>query len=273
MSTSPKTILITGASAGMGKEMARALAERGHTVYGAARRVDRMKDLEAVGVRPIALDVTDDAQCEACIERIASETAGVDVLINNAGFGLFGAVEDLPLEEAHRQFDVNYFGVTRMTKLVLPRMRERGSGRVITITSIGGKIYTPLGAHYQATKHALEAWSDCLRLETKPFGIDVVVVEPGAIETEFGDVVAAPLLEHSGEGAYKDLAHKVADLTRAEYEPGKASPPSVVVKAVVHAVESARPRIRYAIGKYASMIKVRKWFGDRVFDRLMMSRF
>ena len=233
-----------------------------------------MQDLEELGAKPIAMDITQDDQIVAAIERIASESDGVDVLVNNAGFGMYGAMEDTSLDDARYQFEVNLFGLARLTQLVLPHMREQHSGTIVNISSMGGKIYTPLGSWYHATKHALEGWSDCLRLELAPFGIDVVVVEPGAIETEFGDVMMEPMLERSGSTAYADLANKVARATRAAYDQGASSPPSVIAEEISKALRASRPRTRYVAGKYARpMIALRKWLGDRVFDRAVMSQF
>ncbi len=167
---------------------------------------------------------------------------------------------------------VNLFGLARLTQLVLPGMRQRGAGKIVNISSMGGKVYTPLGAWYHATKHALEGWSDCLRLELAPLGIDVIVIEPGLIDTEFADVVSAPMLERSGSGAYATLARKVADGTRRNYS-GGATPPSVIADVIAQAIAAKRPRTRYAAGKYAKMlISLRKWLGDRVYDRSIMAQ-
>jgi NAD(P)-dependent dehydrogenase (short-subunit alcohol dehydrogenase family) len=267
------TVLITGASSGMGKETAKKLLDEGHTVYVAARRLEKMRDLEELGATALAMDITDDDQVVAAVKRIESETGGVDVLVNNAGFGMYGAVEDSSLDDARYQFEVNLFGLARLTQLVLPHMREQRSGTIVNVSSMGGKIYTPLGAWYHATKHALEGWSDAMRLELKPFGIRVVVVEPGAIATEWGDIMVDGMLERSGDGPYGDLANRLAKRSRASYEKGQSSPASVVADAISQAVNADRPRTRYAVGRYARpMIFIRKWFGDRVFDRVMMSQ-
>jgi short-subunit dehydrogenase len=213
----PQVILITGASSGMGKEAARLLLSQGHVVYAAARRIELMQDLQAFGAHPLKMDVTDEAQMQAGIARITAAHGGVDVLVNNAGFGIYGAMEDTSMVDARYQFDVNFFGLARMTQLVLPYMRSQKAGKIINISSMGGKMYTPLGSWYHATKHALEGWSDCLRLELAPFGIQVVIVEPGIIATEFGDVASGPLLERSGKGPYARLAHTMAKATRDAY--------------------------------------------------------
>ena len=178
--TITRTALVTGASSGIGEETARRLQGLGYTVYGAARRTGRLEKLAAEGVRPLAMDVTDDASMTAGIARIIEETGRIDVLINNAGYGSYGAIEDVPIDEARRQFEVNLFGLGRLVQLVTPHMRGQKSGTIINISSMGGRLTTPLGGWYHATKYAVEALSDALRMELKPFGIDVVLVEPGA---------------------------------------------------------------------------------------------
>ncbi len=268
-----KVILITGASSGMGKETALTLAREGHVVYGAARRVDKMRDLVAAGGHAVALDVTDVARVREVVDAILSEAGKIDVVINNAGFGLYGAVEDTSLEDARRQFEVNLFGVAAVTKAVLPSMRGQKSGRIINITSMGGKLHTPLGAWYHSSKHALEGWSDCLRLETRQFGIDVVIVEPGAIATEFGAVLTQPMVDRSGEGAYRRMTLAVAQATNATYNRGGSSPASVVARTISKAIRARRPNTRYVVGKYAKpLLFIRRWLSDRAFDGIVMSQ-
>ena len=169
-----KVIIVTGASSGIGKATALQLIKERHIVYGAARRVEKMQDLVSDGGKFIAMDVTNHNQVHSQIGKIIADEGKIDVLINNAGYAVYGPVEEINYEQAKRQFDVNLFGLAEVTKAVLPTMREHKSGTIINISSVGGKIYTPLGAWYHATKHALEGWSDCLRLELKQFGIDVV---------------------------------------------------------------------------------------------------
>lgn len=269
-----KVILITGASSGMGKESALHLIKSGHTVYGAARRVDQMQALVAAGGHAIAMDVTKDEQLVAGVQKIIQEQGRIDVLINNAGYGSYGSVEETPIEDARRQFDVNIFGLARLTQLVIPHMRERRSGTIINISSMGGKIYTPLGAWYHATKHALEGWSDCLRLELKAFNINVVVVEPGIIATEFGDVMVDPMMKRSGSGPYQKLAASVAKTTSEAYAgKGGASPASVIATTLAKAIDASRPRTRYVAGKMAKpLIFLRTYLGDRLFDHAVMSQ-
>lgn len=273
MTSTRKVILITGASSGMGKEMALYLARSGYTVYGAARRADKMQELLSLGGHAIIMDVTDELQVRQTVNTILEQQGRIDVLINNAGFGLYGAVEDTSLDEARRQFEVNLFGVAAVTKAVLPTMRAQGNGRILNITSMGGKIYTPLGAWYHASKHALEGWSDCLRLELAPFGIDVVIIEPGAIATEFGAVLTQPMLERSGNGPYGRMTRAVASATTATYEKGGSSPAAVVARVVLHAIQARRPKTRYAMGKFARpLLFLRRWLSDRAFDAIVMSQ-
>lgn len=260
-------ILVTGASSGIGKATAHALLRNGHTVYVAARRVDAMRELTDRGAIPLRMDITQEADVAGVVERITREHGGVDVLINNAGFGMYGSVEDTSIDEARYQFEVNLFGMARLTQLLIPGMRRIGKGTIVNLSSMGGKVYTPLGAWYHATKHAVEGWSDCLRIELKPFGIDVVIVEPGLIATEFGDVLTQPMLDRSGHGPYAGLAQSIA---RAKVP---MSPPTVIADAIVRAVAARRPKTRYVAGKFARpLMFARKYLGDRLYDRLIMSQ-
>jgi short-subunit dehydrogenase len=266
------SVLVTGASAGIGKATVAKLLGEGYTVYAVARRVEQMRDLEKLGATVLAVDVTREQDLVALVERIEAEQGGVDVLVNNAGFGLYGAMEDTSLDDARYQFEVNLFAMARLTQLVLPGMRARGAGRIVNLSSMGGKVYTPLGAWYHASKHAVEGWSDCLRLELKPFGIDVVVIEPGLVATEFGAVLAEPMLRRSGHGPYAGVAGKVAAASSGD-NALSGTPAAKLADVIAKAVSARRPRTRYVAGKYARpMIFTRKWFGDRVYDRVVMSQ-
>ncbi|USP39081.1 oxidoreductase [Acinetobacter sp. XS-4] len=267
-----KIILITGASSGMGKAFTKALLKEGATVYAVARRIEAMNELKVLGAHTLKMDITNQDDIDQVIQTIEKETHGVDILINCAGFGMYGAMEDTTLADARYQFEVNLFGMAYLTQKVLPSMRKKMQGRIINISSMGGKIYTPLGSWYHASKHAVEGWSDCLRLELKSFNIDVVVIEPGAIATEFTDVMVKPMLERSGNSAYQKMAKAVANATHLSVEKGALSDVQVVVDMLMKAVHASSPKTRYVGGKYAKlMIFVRKWFGDRVFDRMVMS--
>lgn len=273
MSKGNQVVLITGASSGIGKATAKKLLAEGHIVYGAARRVERMKDIEEMGARIIRMDVTSEEDRNNCINKIIEDEGRIDVLVNNAGFGLYGAVEDIPLDDARWQFEVNLFGPAGLVQLVLPHMRGQNYGKIINISSIGGKIYTPLGAWYHATKHALEGWSDALRLEVKQFGIHVVIVEPGLITTAFGDVMAEPMQRYSGEGAYAEFVKKVMNALEDTYSEDSGSPPSVIADVIAKAIRSKKPKTRYRKGKMAGILLfLRKWTSDRMFDRIVMSQ-
>lgn len=268
--TITRTALVTGASSGIGEETARRLQGLGYTVYGAARRTDRLEKLAAEGVRPLAMDVTDDASMTAGIARIIEEAGRIDVLVNNAGYGSYGAIEDVPIDEARRQFEVNLFGLGRLVQLVTPHMRGQKSGTIINISSMGGRLTTPLGGWYHATKYAVEALSDALRMELKPFGIDVVLVEPGGIRTEWAGI-AADHLEETAEGsAYSDQIRAVAGSMRNESVQRRQSPPSVIANTVERIVTARRPRTRYAVGFMAKpLITARRVLPDRAFDRVI----
>ncbi len=268
-----KVALVTGASSGIGYETAVALLEAGATVYGAARRVEKMKELQDRGARILEMDVTEEDSVAAGVRKIVEEAGRIDILVNNAGYGSYGAVEDVPIDEAKRQFEVNIFGLARLTQLVLPGMRQNRYGKIVNISSMGGKIYTPFGAWYHATKHALEGWSDALRMEVAPFGIDVVIIEPGGITTPWGTISAENLRKTSGSGAYAEKANKTADGMTEMYTSGKLSEPAVVSKAILRAVTARRPKTRYAVGFMAKpAIFMRGLFSDRVFDRIISSQ-
>lgn len=262
-----KVALVTGASSGIGEATARKLRTLGYTVYAAARRTERLAGLADAGIRPLAMDVTDDESMQADVKQIIGASGRIDVLVNNAGYGSYGALEDVPMDEARYQFDVNVFGAIRLTQLVLPHMRAQRSGKIINITSMGGKVHTPLGGWYHGTKFALEALSDCLRMEVRPFGIDVVVIEPGGIRTEWGGIAADKLREASGTGPYAAQAKAVANSLGAEANARRSSPPEVIANAIARVVTARRPRTRYATGFGARpIIFTRRVLPDRAYD-------
>ena len=269
-----RTALVTGASSGIGQDTARKLQALGYTVYGAARRTDRLHALAADGIHPLPMDVTDDASMSAGVDRILEETGRIDVLVNNAGYGSFGAIEDVPMDEARRQFEVNVFGLARLTQLVAPHMRAQGSGTIINISSIGGRLTTPLGGWYHATKYAVEALSDALRMELRPFGIDVVVVEPGGIRTAWWAIAADHLEATASGSAYADQIRAVAGTMRSESNQRRYSPPEAIARAIGKIVTARRPRTRYAVGFMARpLIAARRILPDRAFDRLIGAAF
>lgn len=267
-----KVILLTGASSGIGYQTAEMLAKQGHIVYGAARRVEKIEPLREFGVRPLKLDVTDETSVNEAIDTIIADEQRIDVLINNAGYGSYGAIEDVAIEEARRQFDVNLFGVAMLTKKVLPYMRNQHSGTIVNIASIGGRLTTYFGAWYHATKYALEAFSDALRMETRPFGIKVAIIEPGGIKTPWGFIAADHLEESAKGGAYERMATKTAQGMRKQYSGNMMSNPIVISKAISKAVNAHNPNTRYTVGFMAKpLIWLHSLLPARLFDRMMMS--
>jgi NAD(P)-dependent dehydrogenase (short-subunit alcohol dehydrogenase family) len=268
----PKVALVTGASSGIGESTARRLHEAGFVVYGAARRVDRMAELAAAGVRTIALDVTDDASAQKAVAEILAAEGRLDVLVNNAGYGSFGALEDVPTSEARAQLDVNLFGLANLTRMVLPAMRAQGSGTIINISSMGGRFATPMGAWYHASKYAVEGLSDAMRLELHRFGINVVLIEPGLIRTEWGAIAADKLRATSGQGPYAEPAGAIAASLERGSRPDapRTSPPTAVAAAVTKAATARRPRARYTTGYGARpLILLSRMLPARTFDALI----
>jgi NAD(P)-dependent dehydrogenase (short-subunit alcohol dehydrogenase family) len=265
-----RTALVTGASAGIGEATARALLAAGYRVFAGARRLERMAGLATAGATLLKLDLTDDASIVAAVEAIKSAVGRIDVLVNNAGYGSYGALQDVPLDEGRRQFEVNVFGLVRLCQLVLPMMRAQKFGKIVNVTSIGGKIWEPLGGWYHATKFAVEGLSDCLRVEVAPFGVDVIVIEPGAIRTEWAGIAREGLLQMSGGSAYAELAKRHARMLATADTSSLASPPEVVARTIVRAVIARRPKTRYATGGGArTILFLRKILSDRMFDRLI----
>jgi len=266
--SSTRVALVTGGSSGIGERTALRLRKAGFEVYAVARRVDRMAALEREGVSTFAMDVTDDASMVAGVDRVVAERGRIDVLVNNAGYGSYGAVEDVPIDEARRQFEVNVFGLARLTQLVTPHMRGQGSGRIINISSIGGKFYEPLGAWYHAAKFAVEGFSDSLRIELARFGIDVVIIEPGPIRTEWNEISRESLTQTSKGGAYEEMATNVRQvLERADTSKLMSSPPEVVAKKIVKAATARNPRARYPVGRNAgTILRARRLLPDSAFD-------
>ena len=246
-----KVVLITGASSGIGFDAAQILARQGHRVYAAARRVDLMEPLKAEGVQTLRMDVTDETSMQQGVEAVIQAEGRIDVLVNNAGYGFFGAIETVPLEEARRQVEVNVFGLARLTQLVLPHMRKQGSGRIVNTSSIAGKMVIYMGGWYNVTKYSVEAFSDALRMEMKPFGIDVVMIEPGAIKTDWGIIAARHLNESSADSAYEEIGTQWANNIDWFYKTNMLSKPSVVAKAISRAVNRRHPRARYRIGRFS----------------------
>ncbi len=254
-----KVILITGASSGIGYDAAMALASQGHRVYAAARRTERMESLKAYGVVPIRMDVTDEQTMVEGVEAVLKNEGRIDVLVNNAGYGFFGAVETVSMEEARRQVEVNVFGLARLCQLVIPAMRKQGAGRIINTSSIAGRSVFYFGGWYHVTKYSVEALSDAMRMELKSFGIDVVMIEPGAIKTDWGLIAADHLAQSSKGTAYESTAAPWAKTMDWAYRSNLISSPSVITKAICRAVNSRRPRARYRKGRLSGTVIFFHW--------------
>lgn len=265
-----RVALVTGASSGIGAAAVLRLLKYRYTVFAAARRLDRMAALEKAGARLVSLDLTDDASIAASVARVQSEAGRLDVLVNNAGYGSYGALEDVAMDEARRQFEVNLFGAARLCQLALPMMRAQRGGKIVNVSSIGGRFGEPFGSWYHATKFALEGLSDCLRAELRPFGVDVIVIEPGAIRTEWAGIAATSLRKASGETAYGPYALNHARMLDGVETSRLPSPPEAVAKIIVGAVRARRPKTRYAAaGGAPFFLLLTRLLSDRMLDRLM----
>jgi len=265
-----KVILITGASSGIGLVTAVYLANKNYKVYGTARRLNEMNPIINAGGNAFKLDVTKEEDIINGVNYVIEKEGRIDVLWNNAGFGLWGAVEDVSIERAKNQFDVNLFGLVRMTQEVLPFMRDRKEGTIINTSSVGGRIYTPLGAWYHSTKHALEGLSDCLAFELKKFGINVCLLQPGMIITEFNNVMLENLEKNSKNSPYSKLNKAMINGIKKNIKNPIGSHPIVVAKCVEKIIISKRPKKRYLVGYGArSMLFIRNWFGDRFFEFIL----
>ncbi len=266
-----KTVLITGASAGIGKATAIYLAQNGYNVYGAARKIEKMQDLKEYGIKPIFLDVTRDESLVACVDQILSEAGRIDVLINNAGSGYYGALEDMSIADAKYQMEVNVFGVARLIQLVLPSMRENGFGKIVNVSSVGGKVTLPMGSWYHASKFAIEGLSDALRKEVKSFGIDVIVIEPGGTKSEMVGQGTEYMMSVSGHTPYSALAKGVSKMYAGIEK--DAAEPIVIAKLIKEGIESKSPKTRYAGAAGAKlMLFFRKILSDKQFDKMVMSQ-
>ena len=269
-----KPVLITGCSTGIGRASALRLAASGWKVVATARKPDSIADLAGQGCEVLTLDVTDEASMAAAVSEVESRHGSVGALVNNAGYSQSGAVESVPIEDARAQFETNVFGLSRLTQLVLPKMREAGSGRILNISSMGGKLVIPGGGWYHATKYALEALSDALRFEVAPFGIDVVVIEPGAIKTEFGETAVKAMDANDDSGPYASFNNGMAQATLDAYEKGPlkllGGEPDDVAKVIEKALKARKPKPRYKVTASAHMfVGTRRLMSDRMWDRFI----
>jgi len=272
-----KAVLITGCSTGIGRATAEHLAARGWNVYATARKPESIADLAARGCKTLALDVCDDASMRTAVATVERAEGSVGVLINNAGYGLEGAFEEVPMTDIRRQFETNVFGLIAMTKLVLPAMRRQRWGRIVNLSSMGGKLTFPGGAYYHATKHAVEALSDALRFEVKGFGIDVIVIQPGPIKTAFGDTAVGSIAmpPNSPYAAFNAVLEKQI---REAYEGGPmarfAAPPKAVAEAIEKAITATNPKTRYKVTLAARILMgLRQVLPDRAFDSFLRTQF
>jgi NAD(P)-dependent dehydrogenase (short-subunit alcohol dehydrogenase family) len=282
-----KAVLITGCSSGIGRATARRLAAGGWTVYATARRPESIADLEAAGCRTLALDVTDEGSMVAAVRTVEETHGAVGVLINNAGYSQSGAIETVPMDAVRRQFETNVFGLARLTQLVLPKMRDQRWGKIVNLGSMGGKLVFPGGGWYHATKHALEAVSDALRFEVRGFGIDVILLEPGLITTEFGNAAAASMAEVGGSGGaagaatagdpYAAFNATVGSVTQGAYDgPLRllGAGPERVAKVIERSIRKRRAPTRVTITPSAKLsIPSRRLIPDRAWDALMRAQF
>jgi len=282
--TTAGSVLITGCSSGIGQAAALALHEAGRTVVATARNPDTLSGLAGRGLRTLALDVTDESSMRAAVDAAGP----VDVLVNNAGYGLYGTVEQLPMAEIRRQFETNFFGLVRLTQLVLPGMRAAGGGRILNVSSMGGRATLPGGAFYHASKYAVEALSDALRMEVARFGIDVVLIEPGPVRTPWNDVaagsvsastVAASAAGSNGNGADPYAGFK--DAVTAAFSTATDGPlarfsssADDIAKVITRAVTARRPRTRYLINPVArTTVTLRRWLPDRAYDAVLRRQY
>lgn len=267
-----KVAIVTGASSGIGKQIAKNLLRNGMDVYALARRVYRMNDLDDLGIHTLHLDVADQEEIDRVVGQIVQEAGRIDVLVNNAGLGTFGSVEEVALSEGEYEFKVNVFGMVKMIQAVLPTMRAQKSGRIINMSSMAGRVSTLMGAWYVGSKYAIEGMSDSLRLELKPFGIDVAVIEPGAITSNWKGIAIDKLMAASGEGPYAALARESSDFFALAYK--FASTPRVVARMVDRAALSRRPKTRYVAGTGAKpLICLKQILPDRCMDAFTLAMF
>lgn len=279
MSQPSKAVLITGCSSGIGRATALKLVSSGWSVYATARRPETISELADAGCNTLALDVTDEQSMAAAVASVEEAEGAVGVLINNAGYSQSGAIETVPLEAVRRQFETNVFGLVRLTQLVLPKMRAQRWGKIVNVGSMGGRLSFPGGGHYHATKHALEAISDALRFELRGFGIDVILLEPGLITTEFGDTATASMtaVEGSAEDPYAHFNATVGAVTKGAYEgPMRhlGAGPERVAKVIARAITRQRPPARITITPSAKLtIATRRLMSDRAWDAAMRRQF
>ena len=270
-----KAVLITGCSTGIGRATAERLVRGGHTVYATARRLEAIEDLKAAGARTLALDVTSEESMRAAVAAVEEAEGAVGALVNNAGYSQSGAVETIPLDSLRAQFETNVFGLVRMCQLVLPAMRRQGHGRIVNVSSMGGKLTFPGGGAYHATKHAVEALSDALRFEVAGFGVAVSIIEPGLIKTQFAETAVGSVSHEDGPYAVFNTAVSAATAGAYEGPFGKlGGGPDAVAKAIEKAITARRPKTRYRVTASARVfLTQRALLPDRAWDRVVGTSF
>jgi NAD(P)-dependent dehydrogenase (short-subunit alcohol dehydrogenase family) len=273
-----KAVLITGCSSGIGWATAERLVDVGWRVYATARSAEKIAPLEQRGCQLLPLDVTEEDSMRSAVDEVEQREGAVGVLVNNAGYSQSGAVEAVPMEKVRRQFETNVFGLARMCQLVLPGMRRQGYGRIVNISSMGGKLTFPGGGYYHATKHAVEALSDALRFEVEGFGVKVSVIEPGLIRTSFADTAVGSMDDLDGENPYAGLDEGVARTTAENYERGPISRlgggPETVAEAIEQAISARNPKSRYAVTPSAHLfLRLRRLLPDRAWDAILRTTY
>ena len=265
-------VLITGCSSGIGAATAARLTRAGHTVYATARKASSLTALADAGALPRELDVTSEGSMGSVVDEIVSSHGRIGALVNNAGYGAYGAIEDTPLDAVRAQFETNVFGLSRLVQLVAPSMRAAGTGRIVNLSSMGGRLTFPFGGYYHASKHAVEAISDALRYELAPFGVHVSIIEPGLITTEFGTTAASTLADSTPSGSpYATRVASIGETMAASFDrKSMTAAPDAVAKAVEQALTARRPRTRYVITPAArALITTRALTPGRVWDRVV----
>jgi len=267
-----ETVLVTGASSGMGRETAIKLAKKGYIVYAAARRMDKLNEIKKYGCIPIQLDIANETDIENTVNKIEKETGGIDILFNNAGIAILGSLEETSMADARKTFDVNLFGLARLSQLVIPAMRKKGKGKIINTSSIAGKVHGPLSTWYVASKHALEGLSSSLRVELKPFGIDVVIIRPGVVSTGLISTYLDPMLNKPIKGPYAKMTKVITEWSKSrDNNPKYSSPAAVIADTVLKIIKSKNPKTAYEVGKTSSqMIWSQKLMSDKMLDKMML---
>lgn len=272
MANSKQVVIVTGASAGIGKSVVRKFLKLGCVVYALARRVEAMQDLKNEGAQIHRVDLTDPENISSFVQGLLKEEGRVDILVNNAGYGSYGAVEEVPMKEARAQIDVNVFAPALLIQEVLPTMRKQKFGKIVNVSSIGGKFATPMGGWYHASKFALEGLSDALRQEVRPFGVDVIVIEPGGIKTEWGEIASQNGMKVSGSGPYKNFAEGFNTMVKGSHS--MAADPQIISNLIERAVTARRPKARYVAPFHGKVFLFLRWLlNDRAMDFLFAKMF